>query len=209
MSHAPDTAASQAERDSGDPIGTGRKVRWLAVLVGAVAVVLAILLTLSLSFGGALLPRPTPATPQILTLTGINRSIVYLNGTTGSIGPPINDSCPQCPMSFSAGTRVSVSLMSFQVKTNFSSLAMHVFLSSTIPAEPFGGYSCPNPTSCGPPPAVTNSSYILVYSNGLGGTWYITFDPPVSAPTSDDGGVSLTIFVTTCATINTDWNYCG
>lgn len=179
------------------------------MLLAAVAVVLAVLLTLSLSFGGAFLPRPTPTPPQTLTLTGIDRSIVYLNGTAGSMGQAVNDTCPLCPMSFSAGTRVSFLLLSFQVKTNDSEVALHVFLNSTIPAEPFGGYPCQNPPSCGPPPAVTGSSFILIYTNGESSTWYITFDPPVNASAADDGGVSLTVYVTTCSTVDTDWNYCG
>ena len=186
----------------------GLEHRWLTVLFGVATAVLAVLLTLSLSFGGAFLPRSTPTASQILTLTGVDRHIVYLNNTEYAIGPVTNDSCPQCPMSFSAGTMVSMVLLTFRINTTFPEVALHIFMNSTIPAEPFGGYSCANSGSCAPP-AVTSSTYILIYSNGEGGTWGITFDPPQNATVADNGGVMLTVYSTTCSTVNTDWNYCG
>jgi hypothetical protein len=203
------TRGAGPSNDFGPASGQERKFRWITVLLGATAVMLAVLLTLSLSFGGALLPRPTSSPPQILTLTGVDRSIVYWNGTANAIGSSVNDSCPQCPLSFPAGATLAVSLFSLQVNKSHYAVALHLFLNSTIPAEPFAGYSCPGPSSCGPPPAVTSSSSILILVNGYSSTWDIVFDPPARASTADDGGVSLTIYVTTCSEVNTDWNYCG
>ncbi len=203
MSYGADGGVGRRERESGDFQGARPGPRWITVLLTVAAVVFAALLALSLSFGGALLPPSTSNPPQILTLTGIDRSIVYLNGTTGAIGPAVNDSCPQCPISFSAGSMVTVTILTFRVNTTYSQVAIQVFLSSTIPFVPLG-IGCA--TSCAP---VRSSSEGWILSNGLGIGAPVTFAPPQNASLADSGGVSLVVEVTTCSTVDTAWNFCG
>ena len=191
----------------GNSRSLGRGAHWSSILLGAIAVVLAVLLGLSLSFGWAFFPPPAGPAPPLLTVTGIDRQIIYQGSTAGAIGPEVNDSCAQCPLSFPAGAQVSITLFTFRVDATLSEVALHVFLNSTVPTWPFAGWSCPGSGPC-PPPVVTSSSFILIYPNGYSITWGVTFDPPANSTPADNGGVTLTIYVAPCSSVNFDWNYC-
>lgn len=182
--------------------------RLLTAAFAAVVLTLIVLLALALNNGGSILPRSSQARPAILTLTGIERQIVYEGNTSGSIGPAVNDSCPECPISFPAGSDAYVTTFSYRVNATVPEIAMEVFVNSTIPAEPFGGWSCPTGSSC-PPPAVTSSRFFLGEVNGSSSSWGIMFDPPANTTVASDGGMSLLIFVADCTAVDTDWNYCG
>jgi len=194
---------------SRSPGSTG--LRWLAACLGASALVLAVLLAVSWSNGGSILPQPArsgPASPATLTVTGIDRHVIYEENTSGSIGPDTNYTCPQCPFSFPAGSVVSFTFFTVHVTSSIPTIAMKIFVNTTIPAVPFGGYSCPGSSPCSPP-AVTSSDQILIVPNGYDNGWVIIFDPPANTTAAADGPVSVTVFVASCSNVNTDWNYCG
>ena len=173
-------------------------------------VVLLVLLGLSLSFGGSILPKPAKPGPAILEVTGIDRNFVYLNGTNGALGPEVNDSCSMCPLTVQAGSQVSFTLLTYKLNLTVPQIIMSIFLNSSIPTEPFGGWSCPagQAPPC-PPPAVTTSHWFLSVPNQTGGGWDVTLDPPSNATAADDGLVQLLVFVSTCSTNQYAWNYCG
>jgi hypothetical protein len=185
------------------------RLRYLTIILAVTTAILAGLLTMSVGFGWPDVHQSSSvSTPQVLSMTGIDRNFEYENGTIGAIGPAVNDSCAQCPFSFSAGSVVSVTLFTYRMNTTFPKVAMRLFVTSTIPAEPVGGYSCPGAAPC-PPPHVTSSSFILIYPGTFSLSWEIIFDPPANATVSDDGAVSITAIVTTCSSVNSDWNWCG
>jgi hypothetical protein len=184
-----------------------KRAGWLVATLAVLIVFLLILLGLSLSYGGSILPKSPGPSPAILEVTGIDRNFVYSNGTNGSLGPEVNDSCAMCPVTVQAGSLVSFTLLTFKLDASVPDVFMKVYLNTSIPTEPIGGWGCPSSGPC-PPPAVTSSHFILIEVNGDSGAWDAVFDPPSNATAADDGLVYLLVFVAPCSTNEYAWNYC-
>jgi hypothetical protein len=177
-----------------------RRARWLVAALAVLVVVLTVLLYLSLSFGGSILPKPAKPSPAVLEVTGVDRTFVYYNGTNGALGPAVNDSCALCPVTVEAGSQVSFTLLTYKLNASVPYVFMKIFLNSSIPTEPIGGRGCPAPQGPCPPPAVTTSHYVVIEVNGDSGAWDVTFIPPSNATAADDGLVYLLVFVAPCST---------
>jgi hypothetical protein len=187
-----------------------QRSRWLIAALAVLVVLLVVLLGLSLSFGGSLLPKPAKPSPVILEVTGVERNFLYLNGTNGLLGPAVNDSCEFCPVTVKAGSLVSFTLLTYRLNLTVPLIIMSIFLNSSIPTVPFGGWSCPagQAPSC-PPPAVTSSHWYLEQGSDTGSAWSVTLIPPLDATAADDGPVQLFVLVSTCSTSIYAWNHCG
>lgn len=114
-----DAVSTPASRGSVGPLPRFAPYRVATVVLAAVLIVLATILT----FNGGELLRPHSSlqgNPILVFVDGINRTISYRGPWTGYVGPSVNDSCTYCPVGAQAGGAIRIPLATWSLPQNAS-----------------------------------------------------------------------------------------
>jgi len=104
--------------------------RQVAAVVASVVIVV-VVVVVGVAFYTASPRKP----PGRVTLEGVEVTIVYAPGSSGSIGPASNDTCPNCPLTLSSGTQSWLQVYGFVVPEG-RTVWLNSTLSSAVPFHP-------------------------------------------------------------------------